>query len=48
MQEIVIEAITNRAFGSSLKLLICFNPAAGANSKNHLIKILDFIEKTNL
>ena len=44
----VVEAITNRPTGSSLKVLIYFNPNAGSNSAKHLDQVLDFVEKTNL
>ena len=43
MRKGIIEAITNRKYGETLKLLIYFNPNAGSNSKKHLNSILSFI-----
>ena len=48
MRTAIIQAITNRPFGNTLKLLICFNPYAGTDSKKHLSNVLTFMEKTNL
>ena len=48
MKQSVISAITNRPFGSTLKLLIYFNPYAGFKSRSHVDNVMEFIEKTNL
>lgn len=40
--------INNRGEGESLKLLICFNPNAGSNSRQSLTRILEFIKHTHL
>lgn len=48
MEQVVIEAITNRKYGEPLKLLIYFCPVSGSNAKKHLKNILTFIQHTNL
>ena len=47
---VLLRYITNRIIFSSrdiLKMLIVFNPRAGANSKSHFDKVLAFLKFTN-
>ena len=48
-QHALCQKITNRTFEKSkkLKFLAYFNPAAGSNSKSHLMRVQKFISLTN-